>query len=71
MKYAHESCCMLVACKAQRENESQYLSMRNRQRVVVIVIHIASDIALRNFRDCSEIPHGDNAQKQYFQGDRN
>ena len=51
------SCCMLVACKAQRENESQSLSRRNRQRIVVIVIHksnitVPADFAnaVRKFR---------------------
>ena len=48
---------MLVACKAQRVNESQYVSRRNRQRIVVIVIHksnitVPADFAnaVRKFR---------------------
>ena len=44
------SCCMLVACKAQRENESQSLSRRNRQRIVVIVIHKSNITVLRTLR---------------------
>ena len=61
------SCCMLVACKAQRENESQYLSRRNRQRIVVIVIHKSNITVSCGLCECgSQIPQGDIAQKLRF-----